>query len=1054
MKNKINRIMILLLVMILAIHSPLMPIAQAESALSDGSETGESIPAEPNASDPTDAEASGDAEATTEETSGEDQSQIAEQAEDWVVYTDVFQGKVFGVIGDSISTFAGYIPVEDGFNKTHRPRYPQDNLLTDVNETWWMQTIMELGGKLGINDSWAGSMVFNNVTAEVSGDNGTKASISSPTRIQNLGANGTPDVIMLYGGTNDFRQGKKLGTFDPDTAPTEPDLTTLVWDTVADAYVATIMRLQYYYPDAMIIALLPAYNVDKDEATTDKYDAVFAKICEHYGIPYADMRTCGLKNSTDHLPDKIHPNATGMDFMTKAVLKLLQENADGVEAGEHTVYTVSHDLTYVKASLGHWKGVDAGGAFKETLTGRNMTVTVTMNGVDITSSCYADGVISIEEVTGPLVITAEGDFQLGDHLQQIPANAYNDTNLWSVLKPEEGYFKGTEWVADYYSVTVPVTGGDRLKAYSFGAAGSNGNNKTNGIRVTYYNEHGEQKQMAPAEVYSEYSAKGYLTVPDGATAVCVPMWTNGGSEYFYILTLPERPDIPEICEGHIQQIPEDASCDTNLWDVLTPEGCYYSSSGWSTKYPSVTVPVSAGDRLYASDFGPKSETGGENDGIRVTYFNKNGVLNSIKPTDVYAEFKEKGYLTVPEGATAVCIPMWKDDSNAEFRILTLPTKEGYPFICADRIQKIPKDAYNSTNLLTKLDLDDGYYQGSSGWGGKYKSVTVPVSGGDQLWATSFGAVNKNGGDVRDGIRVTYFDRNGVMESVDPDVVYKEFKEKGYLTVPEGATAVNVPFWSETDAEFRILTLPTIWEEHLQQIPEDAYNDTNLWSKLTAEAKYFNGTDWVTGFSSVTVPVTGGDQLWAYSFGAKNTNGSSSKDGIRVTYFDKYGVKQSIAPADVYNEFEKYGYLTVPDGAEAVCIAMWENDDTADFRILTLPDRPVLTVEITWGTMEYTYRDNIWNPENHSYEGSWESEEGSNAILVSNIGGLPATVTFLYESTNGYSFTGTFSDGVNEIASPVPLPAGENYTAYLSISGRPETYITEFVSIGEVTVKIE
>lgn len=47
-----------------------------------------------------------------------------------------FNGQVISILGDSISTFAGYIPVADGHNLTHRARYPQSNLLTDVTLTW------------------------------------------------------------------------------------------------------------------------------------------------------------------------------------------------------------------------------------------------------------------------------------------------------------------------------------------------------------------------------------------------------------------------------------------------------------------------------------------------------------------------------------------------------------------------------------------------------------------------------------------------------------------------------------------------------------------------------------------------------------------------------------------------------------------------------------------------------------------------------------------------------------------------------------------------------
>jgi hypothetical protein len=175
-----------------------------------------------------------------------------------------YSDKVISILGDSISTFAGYIPVADGFNLEHVARYPQSNLLTDVNETWWMQVINGLDAKLGINESWRSTEVGNIYDVEVnSGYEGTKACMASLTRIQNLGANGTPDVILFYGGTNDITQRRTVGTFDPETAPADVDLTSVKWDTVADAYVAAIMRMQHYYPDAEIVVLGRGLTVGK-----------------------------------------------------------------------------------------------------------------------------------------------------------------------------------------------------------------------------------------------------------------------------------------------------------------------------------------------------------------------------------------------------------------------------------------------------------------------------------------------------------------------------------------------------------------------------------------------------------------------------------------------------------------------------------------------------------------------------------------------------------------------------------------------------------------------
>ena len=53
------------------------------------------------------------------------------------------KGKVISILSASTSTFAGYIPEADGFNLKHRARYPQDNLLTNVYQTWWMRLIVD-----------------------------------------------------------------------------------------------------------------------------------------------------------------------------------------------------------------------------------------------------------------------------------------------------------------------------------------------------------------------------------------------------------------------------------------------------------------------------------------------------------------------------------------------------------------------------------------------------------------------------------------------------------------------------------------------------------------------------------------------------------------------------------------------------------------------------------------------------------------------------------------------------------------------------------------------
>ena len=445
-----------------------------------------------------------------------------------------YSGKVISILGGSTCTFDGYIPVADGFNLTHRPRYPQDNLLTDVNETWWMQVIAELDAKLGINDSWAGSTVSNFQDTN-SGDLGPDAAMASLTRIQNLGANGTPDVILFYGAMNDIGKAVTLGSFDPAAAPTEADLTATKWDSFADAYAAAIMRMQYFYPDAKIVSMLPGPTASYyTEAERKEYCEVIQAICDHYGVVCVDLSTCGI--SVSDLPDGTHPDARGMDCITDAVLETLLCECE-MEAGENVVYSVTHSLKNAKASLSYYKGISNGKSFAEVLTGENLTVTVTMGGEDITSAVYADGTISIPAVTGDLVINVRGIFDADGRLQQLPEKICSGTNLWTALEPENIYYIATGWgnnANSVYSVTFPVIPGERIWATSFGTKEVN-QLSGNGTRITWFNEDGVLESLPREEIYAEFAANGYITVPEGALAVNIPMATNAANWEIYLL---------------------------------------------------------------------------------------------------------------------------------------------------------------------------------------------------------------------------------------------------------------------------------------------------------------------------------------------------------------------------------------------------------------------------------------------------------------------------------------------------------------------------------------
>ena len=249
------------------------------------------------------------------------------------------KGKRISILGDSISTFG--TPDQNNESglwtyKGNRCRYPQTNLLTDVDKTWWKMLIDNTDAVLGVNESWAGSRVSNTQSTD-SGDYGPNRCISSKTRILHLGEKGTPDVILVYAGTNDIGGDVEIGSFNSENPMnyTEEEIDSLSVSTFADAYRTMLIRLIYYYPKSKIVVLLPNFTTSYYTITElDSYIEVIREACDFFGIEYIDLRTAGITiyNENMYLPDGVHPNYEGMKLITNRVLERLSgtvANASG-----------------------------------------------------------------------------------------------------------------------------------------------------------------------------------------------------------------------------------------------------------------------------------------------------------------------------------------------------------------------------------------------------------------------------------------------------------------------------------------------------------------------------------------------------------------------------------------------------------------------------------------------------------------------------------------------------------------------------------------------------
>ncbi len=167
------------------------------------------------------------------------------------------------ILGDSYSTYEGYLTpstnavwyqVKNAGNKTD---------VTSVRQTWWHQLISSQGWKLCVNNSYSGSTICH------TGYDGNDFSDRSfLTRMDNLGC---PDILFVFGATNDSWSGAPIGEFKYDGIA-GGDLWTF---RPALAYLLAHLQDRYLGTDI--------YFILNDGLSAEVTSSV-KTICEHYGV--------------------------------------------------------------------------------------------------------------------------------------------------------------------------------------------------------------------------------------------------------------------------------------------------------------------------------------------------------------------------------------------------------------------------------------------------------------------------------------------------------------------------------------------------------------------------------------------------------------------------------------------------------------------------------------------------------------------------------------------------------------------------------------------------
>ncbi len=112
-----------------------------------------------------------------------------------------------------------------------------------------------------------------------------------------------------------------------------------------------------------------------------------------------------------------------------------------------------------------------------------------------------------------------------------------------------------------------------------------------------------------------------------------------------------------------------------------------------------------------------------------------------------------------------------------------------------------------------------------------------------------------------------------------------------------------------------------------------------------------------------------------------------------------------------------------------------------------PDPDTVSVDVAWGSMEFVYTDGTWNTQTHSYDGAGWTDNGTGYVTVTNTGSVDTTAKFEY-MTERADIIGNFN-----VTGSAELKAGSELTALLSLSGKPESFLGENITIGTATVTI-
>lgn len=238
-------------------------------------------------------------------------------------------GLKLSIIGDSISTYSGYIP------SGYATYYPNGNV-SSVDNTWWQKLIHKTGLRLCVNASWSGSRLGVDTSQRTDAYSGASdkriADLVNPTTQEE------PDIIICYICTNDWGNSVLIGDYNSKMdIPYDGAVTT-----ISEGYALMLYKLRTTYPDARVYCVTHLDGrhhpingdeafpiVDNNNQTLHEVNHMIIELAHVFGAKVIDLETSGVHpwNISEYTVDgHLHPNDKGMTLIAEQVYKVLMQD--------------------------------------------------------------------------------------------------------------------------------------------------------------------------------------------------------------------------------------------------------------------------------------------------------------------------------------------------------------------------------------------------------------------------------------------------------------------------------------------------------------------------------------------------------------------------------------------------------------------------------------------------------------------------------------------------------------------------------------------------------